>query len=172
MAWWLRHSGDDDGLSFRPGGWVLLADLVARLRERWASIDAAALTEVVRSGNKPRYELDPSGQLIRARYGHSRDVDLQLVPKRPPRHLYHGTAATNVAAILREGLQARGRRSVHLSETVADAKEVGARHGRPSILIVDAAALAKDGYEFYRAASGVWLTDALPPQRLKVSGGP
>jgi putative RNA 2'-phosphotransferase len=44
---------------------------------------------------------------------------------------------------------------------------VGARRGRPVILVVDAVAMHRDGHAFYRSANGVWLTDAVPPAYLK-----
>jgi putative RNA 2'-phosphotransferase len=43
---------------------------------------------------------------------------------------------------------------------------VGARHGRPVVLRVDAEGMARDGAVFTRSANGVWLVDAVPPSRL------
>jgi putative RNA 2'-phosphotransferase len=44
---------------------------------------------------------------------------------------------------------------------------VGSRHGRPVVLAVDAAGLAAAGHVFRVSANGVWLTDAVPPDRLR-----
>jgi putative RNA 2'-phosphotransferase len=55
---------------------------------------------------------------------------------------------------------------VHLSPDAETARVVGARRGRPVILRVDAGGMAADGAEFFRATNGVWLTDAVPPERL------
>jgi putative RNA 2'-phosphotransferase len=54
------------------------------------------------------------------------------------------------------------RHHVHLSPDVETATRVGARHGRPVVLAVDAAAMARAGRAFYVSANGVWLTDAVP----------
>jgi putative RNA 2'-phosphotransferase len=59
---------------------------------------------------------------------------------------------------------------VHLSPDEATARRVGARHGRPVVLRVDAAGLARDGALFTRSANGVWLVDAVPPAFLAVVG--
>ncbi|HET8909716.1 MAG TPA: RNA 2'-phosphotransferase [Ktedonobacterales bacterium] len=42
-----------------------------------------------------------------------------------------------------------------------------ARHGAPVVLLVDAAAMAKDGHQFYRSANGVWLTEVVAPRYLR-----
>lgn len=58
------------------------------------------------------------------------------------------------------------RQDVHLSADVETATRVGARHGRPVVLRVDAAGLAAAGHLFRRSANGVWLTDTVPPAFL------
>ena len=55
-----------------------------------------------------------------------------------------------------------GRNHVHLSRDADTARAVGARHGRPVIFHVDAAAMADFGYVFYCSDNGVWLTDSVP----------
>jgi putative RNA 2'-phosphotransferase len=60
------------------------------------------------------------------------------------------------------------RHHVHLSEEIATARRVGARHGRPAIFAVDAAALHATGQPFYCSANGVWLVDHVPPAYLRL----
>ena len=84
----------------------------------------------------------------------------------PPAELFHGTVARSVERILTEGLRPMRRHQVHLSPDVETARTVGARRGRPVILRVDAAGMAADGAEFFRADNGVWLLAAVPPERL------
>ncbi|MCL2730493.1 MAG: RNA 2'-phosphotransferase, partial [Actinomycetia bacterium] len=57
---------------------------------------------------------------------------------------------------------------VHLSADRETAERVGARHGRPVVFEVDAAGLAAAGHTFRVSANGVWLTDRVPPERLRV----
>ncbi len=92
------------------------------------------------TSDKKRFSFDPTGTLIRANQGHSVEVDLQLEPQVPPDVLYHGTGEKAVEAIRQTGLQKMSQHHVHLSTDVNTAKKVGARHGHPLILIVDAAA--------------------------------
>jgi putative RNA 2'-phosphotransferase len=80
--------------------------------------------------------------------------------------LFHGTAERNLPAIEAEGLRPGRRHAVHLSSDEATARRVGARHGRPVVLRVDAEGMARDGAVFTRSANGVWLVDAVPPSRL------
>jgi putative RNA 2'-phosphotransferase len=124
------------------------------------------LNEVVASNDKKRFSFDSTGTLIRANQGHSVEIDLQLEPAIPPDVLYHGTGHGAVEAILREGLCKMSRHHVHLSKDIATAKTVGARHGRPVVFAVDAAAMHEAGYTFYCSENGVWLVDSVPPEYL------
>ena len=106
---------------------------------------------------------------IRASQGHSVPVDLGLAPAVPPDRLFHGTSETVLPAIRAEGLHRGRRHHVHLSPDVETARRVGARRTGPVVILtVDAAAMAANGYPFYRSANGVWLTDTVPPAYLAV----
>lgn len=163
----LRHEPERLGLELEPGGWVQVDDLLAACAAARFPITPAELNEVVAKNDKQRFSFDPSQSRIRANQGHSTQVDLQLEAVPPPDILYHGTPAGSVDAILREGLKRMARHHVHLSSTPATAEIVGKRRGRPVVLVVDAAAMSREGFVFYRSANGVWLTDQVPPQYLR-----
>ncbi|CAL9307481.1 putative RNA 2'-phosphotransferase [Streptomyces sp. enrichment culture] len=95
------------------------------------------------------------------------EVDLGLPPATPPARLYHGTVARTLDAIRAEGLRPMNRHAVHLSSDRETATRVGARRGRPVVLVVDAAAMHRDGHVFHVSANGVWLTRAVPPGYLR-----
>jgi putative RNA 2'-phosphotransferase len=57
---------------------------------------------------------------------------------------------------------------VHLSKDIETAVAVGQRHGKPAILTVLSKEMYEAGYFFFISANGVWLTDAVPVQFLKV----
>jgi putative RNA 2'-phosphotransferase len=162
----LRHSPEELGLTLEPGGWVLVDDLLAGCARAGFGVSREELLEVVEKNDKQRFSFDETGQKIRANQGHSTEVDLQLEPVAPPDLLYHGTAEHIVADILRDGIKRMSRHHVHLSTTVAAARTVGARHGKPVILQVDAAAMHRDGILFYCSANGVWLVDEVPSRYL------
>ena len=158
----LRHRPETLGLSLDPQGWVEVDLLLGAMEARGKGIDRDFLVEVVRTNDKQRFALSDDGRRIRASQGHSVEIDLGLEPRTPPRQLFHGTATRSVGAILKRGLLKMGRRHVHLSDELATAKRVGSRHGRPVVLKVDSAAMARDGYSFFRSANGVWLVDSVP----------
>jgi len=162
----LRHDPAGLGLTLAPGGWVPVAALLAACARKRMPITRAELEEVVTRNSKQRFSFDPAGTLIRANQGHSVAVDLQLAPANPPAVLYHGTGHQTAPIIVQDGLRKMGRNHVHLSRDADTAQAVGARHGRPVIFQVDAAAMASSGHLFYCSDNGVWLTDAVPAKFL------
>lgn len=115
------------------------------------------LERIVRENNKQRYSFNADHTKIRANQGHSICVDVELKEVTPPDTLYHGTASRFLDSIRAQGITAQSRQHVHLSADVETAKNVGSRHGTPAILVVDTAAMARDGHRFYRSENGVWL---------------
>jgi putative RNA 2'-phosphotransferase len=164
----LRHAPDELGLTLEPGGWVAVADLLAGAERAGVTITPDELAEVVRASDKQRFALDDTGTKIRANQGHSVEVDLQLEPAEPPAELFHGTADRNLESVLRDGLQKMARHHVHLSPDTPTAHKVGSRHGKPVILVVDAARMRADGHAFFRSANGVWLVEHVPPRYLRL----
>jgi putative RNA 2'-phosphotransferase len=67
---------------------------------------------------------------------------------------------------MQTGLRKMSRHHVHLSVDITTAKVVGARHGKPVVFAVDAAAMHQAGYKFYCSDNGVWLVDLVPPEYL------
>lgn len=168
----LRHQPKRLGLTLQAGGWVEVATLLAACKAHGFSVSPSELDEVVFGGDKQRFSFDEARKRIRANHGHSVAVDLGYEPTIPPRVLYHGTAEKSVASILEQGLKPLGRAKVHLSLDVETAVSVGRRHGKAVVLEIDTGPMRKAGHAFYFAASGVWLTDAVPPHFLRLSEGP
>ncbi len=171
----LRHFPDDAGLSLSAGGWVEWPALAAAVTDRYPWAREEHLAAVVAADPKGRFELDEDGDAtrVRAAYGHSVPVDLdegttsgesEAIPDR----LYHGTAPESAESILREGIEPMGRQEVHLSGTVADAREVGRRHASdPVVLVVDAAGLGADGHPLHRRGRGTYTTEFVPPEYVR-----
>ncbi|SDG30488.1 putative RNA 2'-phosphotransferase [Lentzea fradiae] len=156
----LRHQPERVGLTLDAAGWVPVADLLTALR-----ISAEELREVVERNDKKRFTIE--GDRIRANQGHSVEVDLGLPVATPPDVLFHGTVAQHLDGILRDGLRPMSRHDVHLSPDRETARRVGARRGRPVILLVDALAMHRDEHEFRLSANGVWLTRHVPASYLR-----
>lgn len=168
MSLVLRHEPEKANLTLEPGGWVFIDDLLAGAARAGFHFTRDELEEVVERCEKQRFAIDETDTKIRANQGHSTEVDLQLQPAEPPAELYHGTAERNLVAVLRDGLLKMARHHVHLSPDTQTATKVGSRHGKPVILVVDAAKMRADGHIFYCSSNGVWLVDHVPPQYLRV----
>ena len=165
----LRHDPGRIGLALDGAGWARVDDLLARAAQAGTPVTPAELRETVETNDKRRFALSADGARIRASQGHSVAVDLGLAPQRPPDRLFHGTARRHLASIQAAGLVPGRRQHVHLSADEATAVAVGARHGAPVVLSVDAGAMHGQGFPFYRSANGVWLTAAVPPTFVTVS---
>jgi putative RNA 2'-phosphotransferase len=163
----LRHDPAAIGIVLDEGGWVDVEELIAASTRAGRRFSRAELDHVVANNNRKRFAYSDDGLRIRASQGHSVEVDLGLASAEPPPVLYHGTATATLPLVLREGLKPMSRQDVHPSADVETALRVGSRHGRPVVLVVDAAALAAEGHIFRLSANGVWLTDRVPPAHLR-----
>ena len=166
----LRHQPGRIGITLAPDGSVTLDELLDALNRRggWPrELTEADVMQVVEHGTKQRFAVEDGR--IRARYGHSVPLAIAYESATPPPVLYHGTAASNAEAILKDGLLPMGRQVVHLSTDVETAWQVGARHkGRTIILRVDTELAAREGVTFYRGNDSTWLADRIPPTCLSV----
>ncbi|WP_171257006.1 RNA 2'-phosphotransferase, partial [Acinetobacter baumannii] len=95
--------------------------------------------------------------------GHSTtSVDITLNKLKPPTYLYHGTAQRFIDSIKEQGLISKDRQYVHLTENRDTALTVGARYGKPEILVIDALKMHDSRFEFFQAENGVWLSKHVP----------
>ena len=151
LSYLLRH---DKSYSFDEHGWCEVSDLVAN-----HGFTMEELREIVATNNKQRYEFSKDMARIRARQGHSIQVDVELAEATPPDILYHGTAKAFVESIMSQGILKGKRLYVHLSTTIDMATKVGERHGEPAVLIIDAKRMHEDGAKFFLSRNDVWLTE-------------
>lgn len=155
----LRHKPEVVGISLDEHGWADVKDLITGIQKTGKVIDMDILEEIVRTDEKSRYSFNVNRTLIRANQGHSIPVDVELKEVTPPDTLYHGTASRFLDSIMEHGIKPMGRLYVHLSKDVATAAKVGARHGVPIVLWINAKQMVKDGVKFYLSDNGVWLTE-------------
>lgn len=152
----LRHDPGKIGIVLDPNGW---ADVEVLCKKMPITLDI--LKEIVHTDSKGRYSFSDDGKMIRANQGHSIDVDVGLVEKRPPDVLYHGTAERFFDSILAGGLKPMTRQYVHLSDDPANSVIVGKRHGDPVVLLIDAASSFDNGDKFFLSKNNVWLTKSV-----------
>ena len=81
------------------------------------------LVAIAETDAKGRYEV--KDDRVRATYGHTLEVDLDLPTENIPDRLYFPVTAEEAAIVLEVGLKPSDRRKVHLSKTAADARAAG-----------------------------------------------
>jgi len=158
----LRHQPQAAFITLDRHGWADVEELLAGCARAGKAIDRETLERIVRENSKQRYSFSPDHRRIRANQGHSIPVELDLREMVPPPRLYHGTATRFLESIRQTGITRQSRQQVHLSATVETAIAVGARHGKPVVLPIDAAAMARDGRKFWQSENGVWLCEEVP----------
>jgi putative RNA 2'-phosphotransferase len=162
----LRHNPATAGVTLDEAGWCSVADLLHGCALHGHKISREELNEVVADNDKKRFQFSMDGKKIRAVQGHSIEVDLKYEPTEPPEYLFHGTATRFLDSIKKQGLLKGSRQHVHLSASKETAMNVGKRHGKPVVLLVEAHLLYSCEFEFYLTPNGVWLVDTVPPQYL------
>ncbi|MCX6668789.1 MAG: RNA 2'-phosphotransferase [Methanothrix sp.] len=164
VAGGLRHFPDDLGLQMDSRGWVDLTKLceVVRSRHRWASKEL--LIALIESDPKQRYEI--SNDKVRARYGHSVDVELDHQDNKLPR-LYYGASEEEADRILEIGLKSASQRYVHLSTTPEKAWHVATfRTGNPKVIQADAAAAQEAGVKMMTVNEDIVISETIPSRFL------
>lgn len=163
----LRHQPESIGIQLDTEGWVDVNLLLQQMVKHRNPLKLQDLIEVVESNDKKRFQLSSDQSKIRAVQGHSStQVQREYQPLNPPDTLYHGTATRFVDSILKEGLVSGDRHHVHLSADLVTATKVGQRHGKVIIFKINTKQMHHDGFKFYQAENGVWLTDHVPVQYL------
>ena len=160
----LRHKPDVLDPTIDAQGWVAIDEIIEK-SERPATRDQ--IEEIAVSNTRQRFAISADGEKIRADQGHSIPIDLGLSACRRPEILFNGTAANNVEVIRTEGLTRRSRHHVHLSPGAETARQVGMRHGKPVVLVVEAGKMHSNGHVFLLSENGVWLCDQVPPEFLR-----
>jgi len=167
MSLILRHKPDVIGISLDEHGWANVDELISGIAKTH-EFNMDILEEIVKTDKKQRYSFNEDKTLIRANQGHSINVDVELKEQTPPKYLYHGTAKKYQASIQKQGLIAKSRLYVHLSDNIDTAIDVGKRHGSPIVYRILTDLMIKDGYKFYRSVNGVWLTKKVPIKYMEM----
>lgn len=169
LSYVLRHKPEAIGLKLDSEGWVGIIDLIYCANKEGWKLDQKTIYTIIESGDKKRFAISSDGLRIRAIQGHSsQQVKIKYEEKTPPEYLYHGTATKFLESICEQGLNAKLRQYVHLSFDEITAFQVGLRYGKPIILKVKALNMYKQGFKFYQADNGVWLTKYVPPSLFTV----
>lgn len=167
MTFLLRHQPARFGLTLDVEGFVPIDDLIVAIRPRYPAVTMADILQVVATDDPDKQRFSIRGHEVRANYGHSTANRIRHPEGTPPESLYHGTSVDSMEDIRRHGLRPMGRQYVHLTADVDLALRIGARHGAPCLVRVEAARASADGFQFYVASRGLWLVARLPPHYLQ-----
>lgn len=158
MAYHLRH---DPNLPMDEGGWTTLGDLAEAVQR---GTTPELLATVATDRREARFEL--SDGRIRARYGHSLDVQLDHSAPSRPLMLYHASPWAHAASILdrRQGLERGNRQWVHLTDSLHEAVMNGVREGHPLVYQVS----SQDLPELLAASGHTFLARSVSKEALSV----
>jgi len=172
LAGVLRHFPSLFGLEMDPQGWVNVESLVDAIRRKnpkmhWLRehhIHAIATTDP-----KGRYEIDEKEKKIRATYGHSLDLELDLPTSPIPDVLYYPTTDEEVELLLERGLRPQERTRIHLSGTQEQAVAAGkVSTEEPVVLKVNAKKAIKDGVIIQKAGKVLYVAKEIPKKYLSI----
>jgi putative RNA 2'-phosphotransferase len=165
LSYILRHQPEAIGLSLDKEGWTPISELIICAVKSGHILDNNIIYNIVNESVKKRFNISDDGLRIRAAQGHSsQQVDISYKEKKPPEFLYHGTAIRFIESIRNQGLNKKDRQYVHLSADRETAIQVGSRHGKPLLLKIKALEMYGQGFKFYQADNGVWLSSSIPYQ--------
>ena len=171
MAGVLRHFPERYGLEMDANGWVDLRDFITALsirNKRFRFLKPNHILGLIQTDPKGRYEFRDGR--IRATYGHSLDVDLDLPTDNIPEVLFYPTSEEECGVLLGAGLHPSDRKMVHLSGTFTAALEAGrVRIQTPVILEIDATRARSSGVVIKKAGKSVYLTTEVPSEFLRRS---
>jgi putative RNA 2'-phosphotransferase len=168
MAGILRHFPERFGLKMDENGWIDLREFIKAVQLRRRNLHWLRphhIHAMIETDPKGRYQIREGA--IRATYGHSFDVDLQLPSDNIPDILFYPTTEEEVEILLETGIRPSDRKKVHLSKTYEDAMTAGKhRVEAPIILSINAKELIDDGGIIQRAGKTVFITDTVPSKTL------
>ncbi|MGB9705997.1 MAG: RNA 2'-phosphotransferase [Pyrobaculum sp.] len=164
LALALRHDPAALGVTLDRGGWADIASVLRGLEKAGVRIGAAELAAIAALDDKGRFEID--GGRIRARYGHSIDVDIEYPVDTSAKILYHGTSLDYLPSIEASGVLPMRRRYVHLAADLETACLNARRRPKPVVLEIDADCVREEA-PIYKATQKILLTGYIPARCVK-----
>lgn len=164
LSFILRHKPSAANITVDKYGWANVSQIIQN-----TDITFQELQAIVETDEKGRYSFSEDLTKIRANQGHSIKVENIHKKAIPPTVLYHGTNASVLKTILKEGLSKMKRHHVHLSSDLETATIVGNRRKKDLVILqIDAKSMLTDNITFYISENGVWLVDHVHPKYLSI----
>jgi len=155
----LRHGKYD--LEMDSEGYVRVKDIVRLIQDRNPRMKwfrPHHIEALVDTDTKGIYQL--LGESIRAMYGHTVNVELNLPIDNVAAVLFKAVPAEDYDALMKNGILPNERAKVHLSRTFDDAYRAGLMIlEEPMVLAVNTERNAEEGYPVGKASEKVFLCD-------------
>ena len=161
----LRHNPSVLGIALDSRGWAEIGAVLRGLEKMGMPVGEEALRALVAADDKGRFEI--TGGKIRARYGHSIDVDIEYEVDETSTTLYHGTSADSLPSIMALGILHMKRKFVHLAVDVDTACLNAARRPNPVVAEIDAECLRRSGVMIYVGSRKIRLAKHVPQSCIK-----
>lgn len=169
MASILRHGNMDLGMD--DNGYVDMRELIDAVKEKnpWMHwLGPRHVVALAETDARERYQV--YGDYVRATYGHTVELDMDLATDNIPDFLYYPIGPEEVDDILEEGLGPTDRSMVHLSATLENALVSGSFRveGHIVVLVVDTGKCFDLGHDIGKATKAVYLCDFVPAECISV----
>lgn len=169
LALVLRHAPEKFDLEMDINGWIDVKEIIKQFKKqggkRFHWLRPHHFAAISETDPKGRYEI--RGNTIRATYGHTVEIELDLPTDNIPDSLFYPCNPAEAENIMEVGISPSGRAHVHLSASIRSAAEAGHVHfPLPTILEVDTAQMNAAGETIWHAGVTVYLVDSVPPQYI------
>ncbi|MEC8874170.1 MAG: RNA 2'-phosphotransferase [Candidatus Thermoplasmatota archaeon] len=171
LALVLRHAPEKFDLDMDINGWIDVRDIIRQFknsnkrRQHW--LRPHHFRAISETDPKGRYEV--RGNMIRATYGHTVEIELDLPTSDIPDSLYYPCDPEEAGNLLEVGIKPAGRSHVHLSANMRAAAEAGRVHrADPAIIEVDTARMVATGETIWHAGVTVYLTENVAGEYLSI----
>mgnify|MGYP006170533891 FL=1 len=164
LALILRHAPEKFDLEMDINGWVDVKEIIRSFKKqnerRYHWLRPHHFRAVSETDGKGRYEV--RGNMIRATYGHTLDIELDLPTDNIPESLFYPCNPEEANNLMEVGITPSGRSHVHLSGSIRTAAEAGHVHYKlPTILEIDTAQMVAAGETIWHAGVTVYLTESV-----------
>ncbi len=171
LALVLRHAPEKFNLEMDINGWIDVRDIIKQFqnsdkrRHHW--LRPHHLRAISETDPKGRYEV--RGNMMRATYAHTVEIELDLPTSDIPDSLYYPCDPEEAGNLLEIGIKPVGRAHVHLSANMRTAAEAGRVHrADPAIIEIDTARMVATGETIWHAGVTVYLTENVSGDYLSI----
>jgi putative RNA 2'-phosphotransferase len=170
MAGVMRHFPDRYGLRMNKHGWIDLEEFIEAVKKkqrRFRWLKPHHVLAIIDTDPKGRYQFRDG--MIRATYGHSVEVELDLPTRGTPDFLYYPATKEEKDVLAETGLMPSDRKMVHLSKTPEAAVIAGkVRDPEPFIFEVNTKAMVEANITIMKAGNTVYLVENVAPEYLRL----